>query len=78
MKLKDFVLNLVEELENNPESGELLVVTSSDDEGNGFNEVYYEPTIGYYEYNKFRDLEDYKDLEFDENQIPEFNAICVN
>lgn len=46
MKLKNFMENLNELIKDNPMVLELDVITSIDDEGNGFNHVTYEPTIG--------------------------------
>ncbi len=65
MKLKEYVKNLTDLLETRPETAEYDVVTSTDDEGNGFNLVHYTPTVGHYE-----------DRDFTEEQ--EINAVCVN
>ena len=67
MKFSKFVANLNKLLEDMPESGDFDVVTSKDDEGNGFNLVHYEAQIGSY---------DADDKEFKEYQKP--NAVCVN
>lgn len=54
-----------------PEALELDVITSSDDEGNSFNNVHYHPSIGKFEgqYEGFVTLE---------GDIKEANAICLN
>lgn len=49
MKLKDFVKNLNELMAERPETAEFDVVTSKDDEGNGFNLVYFDPKVGHYD-----------------------------
>jgi len=67
MKLKEFSDNLIKLLKKRPETAEFDVVTSKDDEGNGYNPVYFEPSVG--RYNK-------EDDEFEEEIKP--NAICVN
>ena len=67
MKFKQFVENVNKLLADKPETAEFEVVNSKDDEGNGFNIVYYEPSIGMYD-------EDEK--EFEEEYEP--NAICIN
>ena len=65
MKLKEFAKNIRLLLKDFPETADYEVVTSKDDEGNGFSPVYYAPSIGYYE-----------DMEFDQDSSP--NAVCVN
>ena len=67
MKFKQYVENLNKLLEQRPESADYDVVTSKDDEGNGFNLVHYEPQVGNY---------DEEEREFKEEQIT--NAVCVN
>jgi uncharacterized protein YkuJ len=53
------------------EYGENLdCVYSTDDEGNGFNLVYYSPTIGYF------DGEDFDTKET--REIDSINAVCIN
>jgi len=67
MKLKDFVKNLNELMAERPETAEFDVVTSKDDEGNGFSLVYLDPRVGRY---------DSKDREF--KAEVKANAVCVN
>ena len=67
MKFKEFVKNLNELIEGRPETAEFDVVTSIDNEGNGFNLVHYTPTVGHYN-SKDRDFESEKEL----------NAVCIN
>ncbi len=67
MKLKEFVENLNKLLKDRPETAQFNVVTSADDEGNGFNLVHFEPSVGNYN-------ED--DNEFKEEL--ELNAVCIN
>ena len=45
MKFKDYVKGLQEFLEKNPETAEMEVVTSIDDERNGYNAVQIGPSI---------------------------------
>jgi len=74
MKFKDYVANLNKLLDARPETAEMSVVTSIDDEGNGFNTVHYHPTVG--------SLEDGGDFtsERSDDFTPEqpLNAVCVN
>ena len=67
MKLKQFAANINKLLQDRPETADLDVVTSKDDEGNGFNLVHYSPQVGSYNEN---------DREFKEEQ--KVNAVCVN
>ena len=67
MKFKQYVENLNKLLAERPETAEFDVVTSKDDEGNGYNLVNYEPSVGNYDEN---------DREFEEEK--ELNAVCVN
>jgi|TARA_Y100000310_G_scaffold127848_3_gene126991 hypothetical protein len=72
MKLKDYVENLNKLLKERPEMAEYLVVTSKDDEGNEFNEVCFDPTVGcYYEDGK-EFIEEYPFVD------SKPNAVCVN
>ena len=67
MKFKEYVERLNKLLEERPETAGFDVITSSDDEGNQYNPVYYGPSVGAYD-------EDEKG--FDEDEKP--NAVCVN
>lgn len=67
MKFKEYVKNLNKLLNERPETADYDVVTSKDDEGNGFNLVHYKPQVGSY-YEEGRD--------FKEEQVT--NAVCVN
>jgi hypothetical protein len=67
MKFKQYVQSLNKLLEENPEAADFDVVTSRDDEGNGFNLVAFPPSIGAYDAH--------------ENGFTEYvqpNAVCVN
>ena len=81
MKLKLFVQQLNEFLEVHPEASEFEVVTAKDDEGNGFNPVYWAPSLGCYNPDDWEFLpadhveecpEDYEGYD----TTP--NAVCVN
>ncbi len=67
MKFKDYVKNLNELLKKRPEVADYDVVTSRDDEGNGYNLVYYGATVGSYDKNE-------RDFKAEQ----ETNAVCVN
>jgi len=67
MNFKEYVDNLNKIIKANPKAAEFEVVTSIDDEGNGFNPVNFCPSIGHY---------DERERDFDENG--DANAVCVN
>jgi len=67
MKFKEYLENLNELLKDRPEIADFDVVTSKDDEGNGYSIVHYTPSIGRY---------DNEEKEFKEEI--ELNAVCVN
>ena len=65
MVLKDYIKKL-QELEAK-HGGDLLMISASDDEGNDYNEVHYDPTAGNF---KKRDRE---------WQVEgKINSVCVN
>lgn len=75
MKLKDYIKNLQDFTNKNPESLELDVVTSADDEGNRFNLVYFGPAIGYFDGENFIDVSQYEEMEYDSERT---NSVCIN
>lgn len=66
MTLKEYIEQLQKFAETNPETLDMYVIYSRDDEGNGFQEVHYSPSKGYYE-----------DREFEESD-EDVNAVCIN
>jgi hypothetical protein len=75
MTLKEFIENLNKFVAENPETLEMQVVTSKDDEGNSFNLVHYEPSKGIFEDRDFISFEQYEDFE---RESSETNAVCIN
>lgn len=75
MTLKQFIEKLNKFAEENPDSLGLEVITSKDDEGNGFNPVYYGPSIGVFEDGDFYAEEQLEDWDYNKEDI---NAVCVN
>jgi len=67
MTFKEYAENINKLLKERPETADLIVVTSKDDEGNGFNMVHYTPSVGNY---------DEEDRDFNEEK--KVNAVCVN
>lgn len=72
MKLKDYIKNLNDIISNNPETAEYDVIYSIDSEGNEFHNIYYSPTVGYYDDGEFVPEEQFEDDGF------VVNSVCVN
>jgi hypothetical protein len=78
MKLKEFLENLNKLVKDHPKYLELDVITSKDAEGNGFEEVYYEPSVGVFDDDEYvpSNSEDFEEeYEYTDKDI---NAICIN
>ena len=75
MKFKEFLNKLNKYAQENPERLELDVITSIDDEGNGFNLVEYAPSEGVFEDGEWIGSGELKDYNRNKDDI---NAICVN
>lgn len=75
MKLKDYIKNLQNIVEQNPDYADLDVITE-DDEGNGFHTIYFTPSVGMVDedYESFVDCES---EDFSEGDY-EINCVCVN
>lgn len=71
MTLREFIQNLQDFVKENPDTLDMTVITSIDSEGNGYSEIYYDPTMGWYEDGNFSSCEE---------DIEEYgaNAVCVN
>jgi hypothetical protein len=83
MKLKEYIENLQKLAKEKPETLEMDVIYARDDEGNGYQGIYYEPTLGVFdeegefhsEANIKEDAEYYEEYEIDVSTI---NAVCIN
>lgn len=75
MKLKEYLENINELVKADPNILDYTVVFSSDDEGNSYNEVHYEPSLGIYEDDEWVGVEYDSYENYDEKDI---NAICIN
>ena len=58
MKLGKYIENLQKIIQDNPEFSELQVITSIDDEGNGYNNIHYRPSVRIYEDDEFTETSD--------------------
>jgi hypothetical protein len=77
MTLKEYSKSLNDFIKENPDSLDLEVITSLDDEGNSFSPVLFYPSKGMYNKNNktFFAESDYKRLEMEDAKT---NAICMN
>jgi protein involved in sex pheromone biosynthesis len=75
MTLTQYIKELQELVLKNPEHGDLEVVYSRDDEGNGFQRVHYSPGVGIFEDGDFIHKSQLEEWEREESDI---NAVCIN
>jgi len=79
MKLSEYVECLNELIKKNPKVADYDVISTIDDEGNGYNKVHYTPSIGRYEsYNEFISFDDAEAFEDNEWTEDDCNAVCIN
>lgn len=82
MNFETFVKNCVNLLEEKPEIGEYETIYARDDEGNGFQAIGFEPTLGIKEDGycfEFISLENLREEpeEYDQTE-KDLNAVCIN
>ena len=75
MKFKEYLDNLKKYAKENPDSLNYDVITSVDDEGNGYNLVHYAPSKGIFEDREFIPEDGLEDYNRDKVDL---NSICVN
>lgn len=81
MKLKEFLNNLNEFVKDNPKALDYEVIYSADEEGNGYNMIWFEPSDGVYNeedkefYSRGNLLEEPEEYEYTEKDC---NAVCIN
>lgn len=75
MTLREYIAGIEEFVENYPETLDMVVITSQDDEGNGFNKIYYPPSKGRFEDGEFESYENFEEAELEDSDV---NAVCVN
>ena len=68
MTLKEFIEKINKVVKENPKALNYLVITAIDDEGNGYNPVFFDPTPGSFDGDVF-------ETDVDKSQ---FNSICIN
>lgn len=77
MTLEEYINNLNEFVKENPAALQMTVVYSKDDEGNGYQRIYYTPTIGQFDENE-DEFQSENNLKKDEVEEYELNAVCIN
>ena len=75
MTLREFMKGLDKFVAENPTALDLEVITSSDDEGNCYTPVVFEPSLGFYEDDDFIDKTMLNDWGRDDDDV---NAVCIN
>lgn len=83
--LQEHIHNCLDILKKNPEAKDWIIISSSDEEGNYFNPVYYNAIGGFFiedeDGSHFYSIDDDMDIlkEFHPEIIdPKPNAVCVN
>ncbi len=66
MRFKEYLDSLNKLANEKPETLDYMVISSVDDEGNGYNPVIFSPSLG-----------EYEDREF-QSETENFNAVCIN
>jgi hypothetical protein len=77
MKLKEHLKNIQKLIKENPEAEDYEVISSIDDEGNGYNRVHFIPTIGIYDKNVNEFIPTSQVDEWDREES-EVNSVCIN
>lgn len=74
MKLKAYMTQLSALATKHPEALDMDVITSTDDEGNGYNPVYYSPGLGVFDGSS--DFTNVDETGKANGQAP--NCVCLN
>lgn len=77
MKLKEYLENFQKLVETNPAILDYEVVYGKDDEGNNFQKVNYEPSIGIFDEEDDMFISENQKGEWDREE-EENNTICIN
>lgn len=73
MTLREYIEKLQKLVKENPETEQMLVVYSADDEGNSYQKVYFDPVVMKFENLECRHIE--PALDDNDNAKP---AVCIN
>ncbi|WP_157966068.1 hypothetical protein [Cognataquiflexum aquatile] len=75
MKLKELLDRLNSITKENPQALDMLVVASTDEEGNSFSPLLYSPSLGVYDNGDFVSEKDFEILGMKKSAS---NALCIN
>lgn len=76
MTLREYIDNLNELLEEYPDAANYTVITAKDAEGNGYDRVYYTPTLGKLDDDgDFIHLSSFEDYDLEKDDA---DSVCVN
>lgn len=78
MILSQFIAKLEQIVKDNPDYATLKVIASIDDEGNGFNEIFFDPSVGQFEDRDFIGEDQFEEWEEDYDSQCAVNSICIN
>jgi len=78
MKLKEYYEALTKLIEEHPEALDMKTCTAADDEGNGYREVTFEPSLGHFSERdwEFVGIDSFEDWDLDKDN--DVNAVCMN
>ena len=78
MNLKEYIEQLQEFVKENPQALEFDVWYAKDDEGNGYQEVYFAPSLKVYSENdKYSDRVDYMYSTDEYDEIDDANTVVI-
>ena len=79
MKLKEYIENLNQLVKEHPEALEYQVIYSEDSEGNGYGNVYFGPTLGYWDdEDTFIPEDDFEIEHVNYDEPLQSNVVCIN
>lgn len=74
MTLNEYIEQLQHLIKENPLAANMEVIYSKDDEGNGYDGVYFSPTVGFFNDSEFIPTDQMDEYEIEEDS----NAVCIN
>lgn len=75
MTLENYIKQLQEIVEQNPDYKKLTVIYATDDEGNDFKGIGFAPSLGNYNHGSFTQQENFDEIDDDDQYV---NVICIN
>ena len=82
MKFKEFIENCQKFLEEHPEAGEFETIYAKDDEGNGYQGVYFTPSMGVKEEGWISEWVSWENIQEEPDDYDytkdDLNSVCIN